>query len=75
MDGSGPMTVLTCSTCGRRTLQRVVGALTFRAGTRRRTIRDVPRLGCSSCGEQVYDRESNRVLDAHRGRRRAHGAA
>jgi YgiT-type zinc finger domain-containing protein len=69
------MTVLTCPACGRRTLQRVVGALTFRVGTRRRTVPDVPRLRCSSCGEQVYDRESNRVLDAHRGRRRVHGAA
>ena len=69
------MKLTDCPACGRRTLRAVEAPVTFEVRGKTKSIPNVPHLCCSSCGQRFFDRESNHVLDAHRGRRRARGAA
>jgi YgiT-type zinc finger domain-containing protein len=70
------MKLTTCPACGRPGLARVVEEVTFDLGpNKKKVVEDVPHYRCRFCGEKVFDRESNRLLDAHRGKRRARGAA
>ena len=69
------MTITTCPSCERRALRRVVGPVTFKRRGRPMTVKDVPPLRCEACGEELFDQESNRVLDAARRKRGSRGAA
>jgi YgiT-type zinc finger domain-containing protein len=69
------MKLTTGPSCGRQGLERVVEQVAFGLGTKKKLVEDVPHYRCRFCGERVFDRESDRVLDAHRGKRRARGAA
>ena len=60
----------TCPSCGERALARVVEPFTYTVCGREVTVPDVPRLRCSACAEELFDRESNRVIDAQRKKQR-----
>jgi YgiT-type zinc finger domain-containing protein len=67
------MRVITCPNCGKRALRTVTGPVTFRVRGKSKTFPNVARLVCGACGEQLFDRDANRTLDAHRGKRRTRG--
>jgi hypothetical protein len=49
--------------------------VTFEVDGRPKIIPDVPFWRCSECGEELFDRDSNRVLDPHRPRKGSKSAA
>lgn len=70
------MKITTCPACGRQGLERVVETVAFDLGpNKKKLVEGVPHYCCRFCGEKAFDRESDRLLDAHRGKRRARGAA
>jgi ribosomal protein L37E len=44
--------------------------VTFRIRKKAVTFRAVPHLRCSRCGERLFDRAANRVIDAQRPRKK-----
>ena len=63
------MKITICPTCERETLIKVCEDYTVKVGSGVKRFPNVPRLRCTSCGEELFDRESNRVIDQYRGRR------
>ena len=54
----------TCPTCGSRALRSVHGSVVFRVKRRHMTVPDLDYLQCDVCGEQLFDAEANRKIDA-----------
>jgi YgiT-type zinc finger domain-containing protein len=70
------MRILTCPSCERKALQAVTETVSFVVRGRKMAFPDVPHWRCNACGERLFDRESHRVMEAHRSRRRhSRGAA
>jgi YgiT-type zinc finger domain-containing protein len=69
----------TCPTCGAHALKSVHGSVLLRIKRRRITVPDLDFLRCDACGEQLFDSEANRKIDAvsprqpHRTTRRKSG--
>jgi len=69
------MRVTKCPKCGTTALTRVIETFSFRVRGKRKVVPNVPRLRCTSCAEELFDQESNRIIDLYRVRRSTKGAA
>lgn len=54
---------MVCPTCGRRTLKRVRGDHAMLGGF---VVRDLERLHCSNCGENLYSPSAMRKIELQR---------
>ena len=53
-----------CPTCGHRTLKPVHGPAVLKIKRRRVTIPDLDYLRCTHCGEELFDSDASRKIDA-----------
>jgi YgiT-type zinc finger domain-containing protein len=54
----------TCPICGSRALKPVHGSIVLRVKRRKFTVPDLDFIRCDACGEQLFDSEANRKIDA-----------
>jgi len=54
----------TCPTCGSRAMKPAHGTVVFRVKRRQIKVPDLDFLRCNVCGEELFDSEANRKIDA-----------